>query len=300
MKNIIYVFAGACSYGVLSMFVKLAYDDGYDVNQVLGSQMLFGFTMFMLLRVFRSYPRLPVTAVLQLMGLGATTGLTGVFYYSALQTIPASIAIVLLFQFTWIGVLIESVLHRQRPSRAQMFALLLLILGTVLAGGVLGPGAGLSELALSGILFGLLSAVSYALFIVYSGKISASAPALQRSVLVSFGSLVTCFLIFPPTFLLDGSLFSGTLPMWGLLLGLFGPVIPILLFTKGVPHIGGSLASILSAAELPVAVITSWLVLKETVTPLQWSGTIIILIGVVLPEWLSYRSQAKRTSTDTL
>jgi drug/metabolite transporter (DMT)-like permease len=54
-----------------------------------------------------------------------------------------------------------------------------------------------------------------------------------------------------------------------------------------MPKIGTSLGSILSAVELPVAVLMSFFVLQETVTVLQWTGVAAIL-GVVV--WTNVKS----------
>lgn len=42
LKGIFLVFFGACSFGILSTFVKLAYKDGYTLGDVTGAQAFFG------------------------------------------------------------------------------------------------------------------------------------------------------------------------------------------------------------------------------------------------------------------
>lgn len=56
------------------------------------------------------------------------------FYGFAVEQLPASIAIVLLFQFTWIGVILEAVVDRKLPSREKVISMVILLIGTVLAG----------------------------------------------------------------------------------------------------------------------------------------------------------------------
>src|SRR5690606_5235599 len=41
-KNVLLVFSGACSFGILSSFVKIAYSEGYTVGEVTGVQVFFG------------------------------------------------------------------------------------------------------------------------------------------------------------------------------------------------------------------------------------------------------------------
>ncbi|WP_139488275.1 EamA family transporter [Brevibacillus dissolubilis] len=297
MRYILLVFLGACSYGVLSTFVKFAYEDGYIVNEVSGSQMFLGAVMAWILVLLLARQKASFKQWLLLAAVGTNMGLTGIFYYAALQSIPASIGIVLLFQFTWIGVLLDAVHKRQWPSRDKLLALVLLFAGTFLAGGLLDGGGGDTwEFTFTGIGLGLLSAVTYALFILFSEKVAVEVHPLLRGAIMTTGSMLITFIVFPPTFLTNGTLFDGTLFQWGFLLAFFGAIIPTLFFTIGVPRIGGDLATILGAAELPTAVLLSSFVLHEHVSLLQWIGVIVILVGIVIPQLNQQRkNRQKRT-----
>lgn len=297
MRSIVIILLGAISYGLLSTFVKLAYHSGFSTNEVVGSQMVFGIAMMSLLLLFANrIKKVPVMksvsvkSVFALLPIGITVGATSILYYSALQYIPASIAIVLLFQFTWMGVLIEAVIERKRPGKEKMVALALVLAGTIMAGGL--TDGGWKQFTLAGVILGLLSAFSYALFITLSGKAALQVAPLTRSTIIVFISAVMIMFVYPPEFFTNGALGEG-LFLWGFLLALFGVVIPPICFAIGVPKSGGGLASILSAAELPVAVILSGVVLHERVTLLQWIGVVVILIGVALPELLIRQKRAR-------
>lgn len=306
MKYLLSVLIGAMSYGILSTIVVLAYGQGYKLGEVVGTQLLTGCILAWLLAGFtkvragrrlRSSSNTPAAGKPAFQALtwkhrgllmlaGAPTVVTGLLYYQSLRYIPASLAIILLFQFTWISVLIQSVSKRQRPDKITMLTLLLLFGGTLLAAGVLGQGA--SEFNLLGIALGLLSAVSYSMFIIFSGKAVPAAHPAYRSAWMVTGGMVLLFIMFPPHFLFNGLLW-GPLLLFGFLLGLFGAFIPPLLFAIGVPHIGGGMAGILGAVELPVAVLMSSFVLNEHVSGLQWIGVVLVLLGVVLPELYKLR-----------
>ena len=88
--------------------------------------------------------------------------------------------------------------------------------------------------------------------------------------------LMICFSL---SFLYNGYMSAG-LWKYGVLLGLFGSAIPIIAFAIGSPKTGSGLATILGGAELPTAIIASIIVLKEFVSLIQWSGVVIILIGI--------------------
>ncbi|WP_368028200.1 EamA family transporter [Paenibacillus sp. DCT19] len=138
-----------------------------------------------------------------------------------------------------------------------------------------------------------MAAVSYSLFVLFSGKAVPSAHPAFRSAWMVTGGLVLLCILFPPTFLFNGLIWSQLL-VFGFLLGFFGAFIPPVLFAIGVPHIGGDMAGILGAVELPVAVLLSAIVLHEHVSVLQWFGVIVVLLGVALPEL--HKLRLKRTS----
>lgn len=299
MKYVIYVFLGACSYGVLSSIVKLAYTHDYSLGEVVGTQMLWGTLITWLISTImkRKHTRKAAAIKIQkatlkekllLLAVGTFMVMTGLLYYGSLQHIPASLAVILMFQFIWIGVLLEAITKRQWPSKLQLITLLLVFIGTGLAAGL--SKNGLASAPLSGIILGLLSAVSYTLFIFFSGKTVPRLDPIYRSAWMSTGGLLLVFILFPPLYLLDGSL-EITLLLFGLLLGLFGAVIPTLCFTIGIPKIGSGFASILGSAELPVAMICSTLLLHEQVFLLQWLGVGLILLCVSLPN-LKFRIKA--------
>lgn len=280
-RFIAFVFLGACSYGILSTFVKLAYTEGYQVGEVVGGQMFFGALFMVLPWIFIKKSVMTGKQRLQLMGVGLTIGSTGIFYYACLQYLSASMAIVMLFQFTWIGVLLEAIVDRRWPSKEKWLVLLIILVGTIFAAGVMESEA--SPFSISGIILGLLSALTYSLFILFSGKVATTVDSWSRSTMMSIGSVLTVFLVFPPKFLISGALFEG-LFRWVFLLGFFGVMIPTLLFSIGVPKIGVGMATILGSAELPVAVLLSGLVLHEEVSFLQWLGVVLILIAIAIPE----------------
>lgn len=315
MKYIVSVFLGAASYGILSTFVVLAYGKGYTLGEVVGTQLLVGFLLSWLFAAFmerKSAKAAKANAVreghevkasgkasvkltwkqkVMLMAAGLPTAITGLVYYESLRYIPASLAILLLFQFTWIGVLMQSVRQRKRPDRMIFLTLVILFSGTFLAAGIMENGTG--KFNLLGVTLGILAAISYSMFILFSGKAVPEAAPATRSKWMTAGGLLLVFVLFPPEFLWNGELFSE-LFFYGAILGLFGAFIPPLLFAYGVPHIGEGMAGILGAAELPVAVMLSSLVLQEEVTWMQWAGVILVLIGVAYPELIKFAKKYER------
>lgn len=275
------VFLGGCSYGILSTFVKLAYTAGFSMAEVTASQYLFG-TLFIWIAVLirnKNGTILTKRQVLIFLISGIPMGLTGIFYYQSLQTTNASLAIIFLFQFVWIGTLIEWIIYKRKPDRFKIISIIILLMGSFLAAGIL--SGGIKEISLVGTAWGLLAACTFSMFILISGVVGNDTPPILKSALFSTGALILVMILFPPMFLFDLTFILDIAP-YGSLLGLFGVVLPPLLFSIGMPHVGPGFGTILSASELPIAVIMSAIILGEHVTSIQWFGVIIILAGITL------------------
>jgi drug/metabolite transporter (DMT)-like permease len=273
------VFLGGCCYGVLSTVVKLAYSKGYTMSQVTGSQLIIGTFILWLIVLFTKKQKLKLAQMFKLLISGIPVGLTGVFYYQSLQTLDASLAIVFLFQFVWIGTLLEWLIGGKRPTGSKIVSIVILLIGTVFSAGLFLDG--ITELPLIGFMWGMLSAITFSAFIYISSSVGNELPPVQKSALLSTGGLITVMVLFPPTFLLDIHELSGIAP-YGFFLGVFGVVLPPILFAIGMPRVGVGLGTILAAAELPVAVIISAIVLAEKVMIIQWVGVVVILGGIYL------------------
>lgn len=285
IKGVITVFLGAASFGILSTFVKKAYAQGFTLGEVVGIQALFGMLllwllMFIVWGVNKSYfsrhaSRTPKWTILV---SGISTGAVSILYYKCVQLVPASLAIVLLMQYIWIGQFIEFIFFKEKPTLKHLLGIAVILASTLLATGIFEQD--MKGINLLGIGYGLLAATGYAVFIIVNGRVGNDRPPLQKSALMVSGACMFIFIVLQPFSLFEAETFSS-LGKYGLLLAVFGTVLPPLLFAYGMPKTGVSLGSILSAVELPVAVGMSYYILHEPVSVLQAVGVVCILLVVV-------------------
>ncbi len=292
LKGAIAVFIGASSFGLLSTFVKKAYAQDYTLGQVTGVQAIFGMIILWMVYLFiqllnpKANERFSRKSnKWKIVISGISTGLVSLVYYKCVQLVPASLAIVLLMQYIWIGTLIEFIIFKNRPSGRQLIGIAIVLIGTVFATGLLEHG--IDKLNWTGIIYGLLAATAYAVFLIVNGRVGNDYPPIQKSALMVTGSCIMICCIFPPAFLISGAL-GDSIWHYGLILSFFGTVTPPLLFAYGIPKIGYSLSGILSSAELPVATAMSYFILKEAVSPIQWVGVLLILATVI---WLNSKKE---------
>lgn len=288
LKGALAVFLGASSFGILSTFVKKAYGKGLTLGEVTGIQVLFGmlilWLIYIVIKLFSAksfHSPSKKSSWIKILISGTSTGLVSILYYKCVQLVPASLAIVLLMQYIWIGVLIEFIFFKAKPSKNNLIGIGIVLIATLLATGLIEKGV--QHLNLTGVLFGLLAATAYSVFMIVNGRVGNDYQPIQKSAIMVTGACIMVFTLFPPAYLLNGQ-FDGNFLYFGLILSLFGTVIPPLLFAYGLPKTGFSLGGILSSAELPVATCMSFFILHESVSTIQWLGVLLIL-GTVI--WLN-------------
>jgi len=275
------VVLAASSYGLVSTIIKLAIQGGFSVSEAITSQFFIGFCLAVCIFLLTNRAKISFSGVRILILAGGLTGLTNIFYGRSLIYLPASLAVVLLFQFTWIGMLISCLAKRQLPSRIEFISLIVLFAGTIPAAGLI--DVDLTQIPIQGWLWGLTAALCFSLFLFVNSKPIKSMNTSNRLLLVSFFAFMTTAVFQSPEIIWNGTLFGEGLWLYGLALGLFGMIIPVYLFTIAVPKVGLGMSSILSAFELPIAVLVSVILLSEIVTPLQIVGIVIIIMGIILP-----------------
>ncbi|GEN52833.1 EamA family transporter [Halobacillus faecis] len=295
-KGMTLVLIGAASFGFTPIFVKTGFSLGYTLGELNIVQM---FIAFVCLWGMSSFKRISLKGtskgdLFKMMLTGTSVGLTSIFYYGAMQYLPASIAIILLFQFVWIGMIYEWIFTKVIPTKINFLSLAVTLFGVVLASGVI--GGGFFSLPLAGLLLGLLSGFSYAGFVFFSGQVATSIDPLVRSALMVTGSLILVLVVFvqdlPTLPLFDMQLWSI-----GGGVALVGAVIPPLFFAQGAPLISGRLANVLSSIELPVAIVSSMIILAESVSLIQWLGVVLIIAAIFINElgdsWLKGKTSRK-------
>lgn len=284
MKGVILVLIGAASFGFTPIFVKTGFQQGYSLGELNIIQMLFAFILLMALSSFKqlSMSRISRKDLWKVMATGTSVGLTSVFYYGAMQYLPASLAIILLFQFVWIGMIYEWFFTKIKPTIINYLSLVVTLAGVILASDII--SGGFFEFPLMGILLGIFSGFSYAGFVFFSGQVATETHPILRSTIMVTGSFIIVLIVFirdiPTIPILDGQLWAI-----GAGIALVGAVIPPLFFAGGAPLISGRLANVLSSVELPVAIVSAMFILSESVSPLQWLGVLLIIVAIFINEW---------------
>ncbi len=282
-KGILFVLLGAGCFGFTPIFAKLGFSYGYSLGQINIVQMIISSLVLWSITLIKrpSFKGLNKKNIPQIMITGCFIGLTSIFYYGAMQYLPASLAIILMFQFVWIGIILEWIFSKIKPAPITTLSIVFILIGVFFASDIL--NGDIQGLPLKGFLFGILSAFTYAGFIFFSGKVAVNVDPLTRTSLMATGSTILILIVFmrdiPTVLPLEVNLVTVAVGV-----SLFGAVLPPLFFAAGAPLVPGGIANILTSVELPIAILSASIILSETVTGLQWFGTAIILVAIGLNE----------------
>ena len=277
-KGVSLIIISAASFGLLPLFATYAYQAGVNVTTLLflrftiASSLFFGYLI-----VRRENLSVNRSQLVSLMLLGGVLyNMQSNLYFSSVQYIPASLAVLLLYTYPVFVTLLASVVDREAIGKKVWFAIGISFLGLIL---VLGTSFGKVNLFGVSIAFG--AAVVYSCYIVLGNRVIKGISPLVTSSFVTLFAAIALLL----TGLVKGSLdFSfpteGWLPVLGIVI--FPTLIAISTFFKGMEYIGSTRASILSMIEPLVTIgFSAWL-LGERMSFIQGFGSLIVITGALL------------------
>ncbi|MFH6943090.1 EamA family transporter [Flavobacterium sp. FlaQc-50] len=283
LKGVFLVALGATTFGMLATFVKMAYSEGYTTAEVTTSQFVLGIAGILLINAFQKIRnknqvvKATPKNIISLMTAGTSLGMTSLFYYLAVKFIPVSIGIVLLMQTVWMGVLLEMILEKKLPSKQKVIAVFIVLVGTVLATNIIQNDVVLDW---RGIAWGVMAAASFTTTMFTANRVATEISSAQRSLYMLLGGAV---IVFSFAFFTQVTPFNLAIFLkWGIVLSLFGTIIPPMLMNAGFPLTGIGLGSIVSALELPVSVMMAYFLLNEKVIFLQWVGIVLIILAIII------------------
>lgn len=198
------------------------------------------------------------------------------FYFVSIGESGVAVAATLMYCAPVFVYLVSFALRMERPTTLKWVAIVMIMVGVGLLTGIYDRGV--ENVTLVGVLAGLLSGLSYAVFI-FGFKYAAPLGSPQAILVVAFAVLVV--ILFLPG---DSAQTVAVLstPSWPLfaVLGLLGAGLSFLLYIIGLNHTAPAVASIVAMVEPVTASLFGVVVLDETLAGLQVVGMALILITV--------------------
>ena len=279
--------AGAIAFSGKAIIVKLAYRHGVDAVTLIMYRMLFALPLFAGLAWWagRGKPALTRRDLLAITGLGFSGYYLASFLdFAGLQYISASLERLILYLNPTLVLLFGVLFFGQKVRASQLVALAVSYAGVLLVFGhelkLTGSQPPTSTVLGAALVFG--SAISYAVYLVFSGQEVKRLGALR---LTGWATLVACVLCLLQFVVLRPFSAAVVAPevLWLSVLNAtlctFAPVVMVML---AIERVGATLAAQVGMIGPLSTVLMGVFILDETMNIWILSGTVLVLVGVAL------------------
>jgi drug/metabolite transporter (DMT)-like permease len=279
--------AGAIAFSGKAIIVKLSYLYGVDAVTVIMYRMLFSLPMFLVVAGWASQRPHARANPLSRRDHLAIAGLGFLGYYLAsfldflgLQTITASLERLIIYLNPTLVMLLSALIYQHRLPRMRVWSMVVSYAGVLLV--FAHEVSWMGEGVVKGSALVFASAISYALYLMYSGQMVQRIGAIR---LVGLASSVACVLAIVQFFLLR-PLSDMVVPEEVLYLALLNAtactVAPVLLIMLAIERIGASLTAQVGMIGPMSTVSLGVLVLGEPLNAWIGLGTLLVLGGVYM------------------
>ncbi len=274
---------GAIAFSGKAIIVKLAYRHGVDAVTLIMYRMLFALPIFLVMAVWASRGRPPLTRA-DWWGV-AGLGLTGYYLASfldfwGLQYVSASLERLILYLNPTLVLLLGWAVFGKPIRRTQAVAMAVSYAGVLLVFGheatLAGPDAVLGSLLV------FLSAISYALYLVYSGQMVQRLGSLRLVGLATSVACGLCLLQFVLLRPLSAALVAPEVVWLSLLNATLCTAVPVLMVMMAIERIGSGLAAQSGMVGPMSTILMGVLILDEPMNPWIVAGTLLVLGGVFM------------------
>jgi DME family drug/metabolite transporter len=238
-------------------------------------------------------PRVPGGPSAQVVALGLGIASVNGTYYLAIERLPVAVAIVL--QYTGPALVVAwTAFALHRPVGAPVAgALAAALAGVVLVTEL--PAGSVGELDAVGVAMGLGAAVSFAAYTLLSERARAAygtLGALRRGFTVAalFWAAVQLPFGWPDALFEPGNV--GRVAY----VGVFGTLVPFLLFVWAIGHVRSERASIAATLEPVLGAVAAWFWLDQSLSPMQLAGGALVVAAVVVVQATAASAQAQARS----
>ena len=272
---------GAIAFSGKAIIVKLAYRHGVDAVTLIMYRMLFALPIFAALAWWASRGKPPLTwrDWRGIVWLGFTGYYMASFLdFMGLQYISASLERLILYLNPTIVLILGWLLYRKRITRGQMLGIAISYAGVVLVFGheiSLQGGA-----AMWGALLVFLSAVSYALYLVYSGELVHRLGSMRLVGLATMVACVLCLLQFVLLRPLSAAVVAPEVIWLSVLNATLCTAVPVLLVMMAIERIGPGLTAQTGMVGPMSTILMGVLILGEPFTVWIAAGTVLVVAGI--------------------
>ena len=276
---------GAIAFSGKAIIVKLAYRYGVDAVTLIMLRMLFALPIFAAMAYWSSRGKPPLTKQdwLGVWGLGFTGYYLASFLdFAGLAYISASLERLILYLNPTIVMLLGWALYQRKIKPQQTVGMAISYCGVALVFGheLAVQGMGERSSAAWGALLVFASAVSYAVYLIYSGELVKRLGALR---LVGLATSVACLLCIAQFVVLRPLSAAWVAPevVWLSMLNATAcTAVPVVMVMMAIERIGPGLTAQTGMVGPLSTILMGVLILGEPFTAWVAAGTVLVLTGI--------------------
>ncbi len=274
--------AGSIAFSGKAIIVKLAYRHGVDAVTLIMYRMLFALPLFLCLAWWAGRGKPPLTA--RDWRIVAGLGFSGYYLasfldFAGLAYVSAGFERLVLYLNPTLVLLIGRVLFERRVARAQLVALGVSYAGVLLVFGHELHSAGPNVMLGAGLVFA--SAVSYAIYLVFSGEEVKRLGSLRLTGLASTVACLLCIAQFAATRPLSAATDVAPQVLWLSVLNAGACTFaPVLMVMMAIERVGATVAAQTGMVGPISTILMGVVILGEPFTIWIAMGTVFVLSGI--------------------
>ncbi|MFZ2389263.1 MAG: DMT family transporter [Polaromonas sp.] len=272
---------GAIAFSGKAIIVKLAYRHGVDAVTLIMYRMLFALPIFAAMAWWASRGKAPLAGRdwLGVLWLGFTGYYLASFLdFAGLAYISASLERLILYLNPTLVLLLGLVLYRRRITRPQIVGIAISYCGVVLVFGHEIKLQG-SEAAWGALLV-FFSAVSYAIYMVYSGEMVKRLGSLRLVGLATSVACLCCLLQFLVLRPFSAAVVAPEVIWLSVLNATLCTAMPVLMVMMAIERIGASLTAQTGMIGPLSTILMGVLILDEPFSIWLAAGTVLVIAGI--------------------
>jgi drug/metabolite transporter (DMT)-like permease len=273
--------AGSIAFSGKAIIVKLAYRYGVDAVTLIMLRMLFALPIFALMAWWASRGKPPLTRKdwLGVLWLGVTGYYLASFLdFAGLAYVSASLERLILYLNPTLVMLLGLVLYQRRVKALQIIGMAISYGGVALVFGheitLMGADAAWGALLV------FLSAVSYAVYLVYSGEMVKRLGALRLVGLATTVACLCCLLQFVVLRPMSAAVVAPEVIWLSVLNATVCTAVPVLLVMMAIERIGPNLVAQTGMIGPMSTILMGVLILGEPFTAWVAAGSVLVIAGI--------------------
>ncbi len=268
-------------FGLNGYFSRLLFDQGVSPITLVEFRMLIGGTCLTLVLLFwkRSALKLPQRSWGAILSFGLSLAFVTYTYFVAISRLPLAIALVIQFSSTSWMALGQALRLKRWPSPAILFSVVLTLGGVILLTGIWQQR--LNGLDSIGLLFALLSLLTYIAYLMLGRYVGRNLPAMTS---ITYGAWVASFfwLIVQPPWTIPASTWQPQHILLIVLVGILGMAFPFALMLAALRRLDATRVGLVGMLELVASSFIGYLLLGQVLNLWQMLGCLLVLIGIIV------------------